>query len=103
MPFPTVTFHEWTCVPSFPRYRQGGGVAIELLDAEDGCPVATATINPTTPIPEGHVAVKTWSENAGIPEALVAARIVEDTGRRIPCGYTSAALCRLLVDPKSES
>ena len=103
MPFPTVKFHEWSCVPSFPRYRQGGGVAIELLDAEDGCPVATATINPTTPIPEGHVAVKTWSENAGILEALVAARIVEDTGRRIPCGYTSAALCRLLVDPKSES
>jgi hypothetical protein len=32
-------------------------------------------------------------------EALVAAGIVKDTGRRIPCGYTSAALCRLLLPP----
>jgi hypothetical protein len=99
---PTVTFREWFGLPTFRRYRSGGG-PLGLLDAEDGCPVATATISPTSPLPEGHVAVKNWSENAGMLEALIAAGIVEDTGRRIPCGYTSAALCRLLVDPRSAS
>jgi hypothetical protein len=26
MPLPTVTFLEWTCIPTFHCYRQGGGV-----------------------------------------------------------------------------
>lgn len=96
---PTLQFKRWTCVLKFDRYAHGGAVAIRLIDAEDGGPVATATVNPSTPIPASHVAVKSWSENEGMLEALVAAGIVEDTGRRIPCGYTSAALCRLLLPP----
>jgi hypothetical protein len=88
-----------TCEAQFERYTHGGGIAIQLVDPGDDCPVATATVNPTTRVPEGHVAVKDWSENEGILAALVAARIVRDTGMRIPCGYSSAALCRLLVTP----
>jgi hypothetical protein len=96
---PTMRFREWTCTVEFRRYRHGGAMGIQPFDAEDGCPVATATVNPERPIPAGHVAVKSWSENAGMLEALIGARLVEDTGQRIPCGYTSAALCRLLLQP----
>jgi hypothetical protein len=46
------------------------------------------------------VAVKDWSENTGMLAALIAAGLVEDTGRRIPCAYTEAALCRLRVTPE---
>ena len=92
-----VRFHGIICEARFERYTHGGGLAIQLVDPGDECPVATATVNPTTRVPEGHVAVKDWSENEGILAALVAARIVRDTGMRISCGYTSAALCRLLV------
>lgn len=95
----TVQFQEWTCIAEFRRYRHGGGVAIYLVDATDGQPVATATINPETPVPEGCVAIKDWSENTGTLAALIAAGLVEDTGRRIPCAYTEAALCRLRVTP----
>ncbi len=96
----TVQFKQWTCIAEFHHYRHGGGIAIQLIDATDGQPVATATINPESPVPEGCVAVKDWSENAGMLAALIAAGFVEDTGRRIPCAYTEAALCRLLVTPE---
>lgn len=42
------------------------------------------------------VFLKGWSENEGIPEALVKAGLVELTGRKIPTGYCEAEEARLL-------
>ncbi len=92
-----VLFNGFACVPRFHRYLEGDGIAIRLVDAEDGSPVATATVNPAVPVPAGCVAIKDWSENAGMLAACVAAGLVADTGVRIACDRASAALCRLLV------
>jgi hypothetical protein len=62
--------------------------------------VVTASVNVAQTLPAGHVAVKNYSENRGVLEALVAAGVVTDTGRRIPVGYAHAHLCRLLIEPE---
>ena len=50
------------------------------------------------PAPTGKdiVWLKDWSENEGVPEALVKAGIVELTGAHWPTGYVSAKEARLL-------
>jgi hypothetical protein len=74
-----------------------GRLAIQLIDAEDGEPVAIATVNlPEHELAPDEVFIKDWSENDGMVEFLVENGIVEYTGRRVPTGYTSAAVCRLL-------
>lgn len=83
-----------------------------ILDCEGEYPNGTLAISATTlqgepqftatvaldEIPaEGCVFLKGWSENEGIPEALVKAGIVELTGRTIPTGYCEAVEAKLLV------
>ncbi len=95
-----VLFNGFSCTPTFHRYAEGDGIAIRLVDFEDGSPVATATVNPTVAVPAGCVAIKDWSENEGMLAACVAAGLVADTGVRIRCDYACAPLCRLLVPPE---
>jgi hypothetical protein len=47
---------------------------------------------------EGCVFLKGWSENVGIPEALVKAGIVELTGRKVISRFCEAVEARLLVE-----
>lgn len=57
-----------------------------------------ATVNiPEADVPEGHVLLKGWSENEGIPQAMVKAGIVELTGRQVPTGFCVAEEAKLLV------
>lgn len=50
-----------------------------------------------TPAPKpGHVWLKGWSENEGVPAALEEAGLVELTGREWPTGFTRAVEGRLL-------
>ena len=43
------------------RYRNGR-LALELIDAEDGCPVMTATVNlPEVKLEENEVIIKNYS------------------------------------------
>lgn len=75
------------------RYATGG---MALLIQGDYGRVATVTVNLDTPPSEGCVWVKTWSENEGILEALVARGLLEETGRTMPTGYVSAHEARLI-------
>lgn len=61
-------------------------------------PMFTATVCADKPPSPGCVWLKGWSENEGIPEALVKAGVVELTGKTIQCGYVDAVEARLLVD-----
>ena len=73
-------------------------VALRLVEAETGEPYCTATVNmPEVPLAEGEVLIKNYSENEGVLAALVAAGVVEDTGRRVDAGYAGAgvAVCKL--------
>jgi hypothetical protein len=74
------------------QYRSGE-TAIEIL-GEDGEPQATASValapygaRVTGP---GYVWLKGWSENEGLPEALVQAGIVRLTGRVHATGFVEA-------------
>lgn len=75
-------------------YEDGGAVALSIVDA-DGFPEAKATVNmPEITVTEGLMILKNWSENEGIPEALVKAGLVELTGLTVTNGFVNAPLAR---------
>lgn len=96
----TVQFGGFDCDVYRTSYPAGGATALYLTDRLDGGHVATATVN----VPEanqelgiGAILVKDWSENSGMMDALEAAGIAADTGRRVPTGYTEAKVGRMLL------
>ena len=76
-------------------HYQDGSTAIRAFSL-DGEPMFTATVALDEVPPAGHVFLKGWSENEGIPESLVSAGIVKLTGRTIPTGYCEAFEAELL-------
>lgn len=76
-------------------------VAITLIDTSDPefeerwC---TATTNiPEIELADNEVVIKNYSENTGMLEALVAAGIVRDTGKRARGGHLVLPICELTV------
>ncbi len=83
-------------VLSFEHYGDHStAIRLVSLDYE---PIAVATVALDEKPPAGHVFLKGWSENEGIPDALVKAGIVELTGRTIPTGYCEAQEAKLLIE-----
>lgn len=107
----TVVFKSWKCEVVFAKYGNGA-TAIQLIDAEDKSPVATATVNlvpevigpdyrPSDQLPKNRCYIKTWSENEGMLEALIEAEVVMDFYNTIPVGpYGSVAKEVLIIDYK---
>jgi hypothetical protein len=90
-----VRFKHWVCVVQKSQYGNGR-VALKLVDAEDGSPIATATVNlPDAPLGKNQVAIEDWSENEGMLAALIEAGIVKPTGQTIPSGYVDVPICEL--------
>lgn len=90
-----VRFKTWDCVVQKRQY-DNGRPALQLIDAEDGSPVATATVNlPDLPAGPNTVFVKDYSENAGMLEALVAAGVVKPTGQTVRSGFVEVPICEL--------
>jgi len=69
--------------------------AIQALSLQ-GEPMFKATVALNEKPAEGCVFLKGWSENEGIPEALVKAGIVRLTGRKVKAGYCEAIEAELL-------
>lgn len=104
---PSVRFGPYECECHRSSYPHGGAAALYLTEKETGEPIATATVN----VPEANihllsgedggreefVLIKDYSENSGMLAALEEARIVEDTGKTVPVGFTSANIARLLL------
>ncbi len=91
-----VHFRHWVCVIRKCEYGNGR-VALKLVDAEDGSPIATATVNlPDVPLGKNQVLIKNYSENEGMLDALVAAGVVKPTGKTIRSGYVEVPICELL-------
>jgi hypothetical protein len=72
-----------------------GQIALLLRDATTGEPVAKATVAVEFP-PNPSVVLKTWSENAGMAETLLAAGITQGSclGHR-ECGHAKAEVWKL--------
>jgi hypothetical protein len=93
-----VTFLGYTCRPVKGLYGNSR-LALRLVDAETGAPVATATVNvPEQPLAEGEVIIRDYAENTGILKALVAAGVVQATGDVVPVGpFGRGVVARLLI------
>ena len=90
-------FNGWDCRVNLTKYIGGSRTAILLVDAVDGSPIATATVNfPEVALAADEVLIKDWSENNGILDALIAEGVVKDTGRRVPMGFVQAVVAKLL-------
>lgn len=96
----TVTRHGTECDVYFSKYQNNDRVAIQLVEKETGEPYATASVNLVNQDLEPHeVAIKDYSEGEGMLNDLVAAGIVEDTGKEVGSGYVMIPIARLLKFP----
>lgn len=92
----TVQFKQWNCILKWGEYGNGRA-ALQLMDADVGDLVMTATVNlPEEDLEDNEVFIKDYSENDGILEVLVNAGIIEDTGRRVQTGFVTIPVCRVL-------
>ena len=83
---PLVFFRGYTCSVDVRHYIHPRTLCLRLLDADDQSVIATATSNlESYKLKDNskYTWIKTWSENEGILEALVAAGIVKATGRTV--------------------
>lgn len=75
-----------------------GNVCIQLYEAEcedEGMPWATATVNLPDKLWPGELAIKDYSENEGILDALVAGGVVEEPHRYVSSGHVIIPVCKL--------
>ena len=72
-----------TAIEAFSLYGEPEFIATVALDEVPG---------------KGKVFLKGWSENEGIPDALVKAGVVKLTGRKISTGFCEALEADLLID-----
>lgn len=93
-----VTFAGYRCRVVKTSYAHGGALALQLVDADDGAPVAMATVNLAgfSEYLEGEVLVKDYSECEGMLAALEDAGVVY-TGRRLRTGFVEIPVARLLI------
>ena len=92
-----VQFKEWSCTLVFTKYFDLN-TAILLVDADDGSPVATATINlPDYNLADGEVAIKDYSENEGMFNVLNTAGVISDPIRFEATGFVNVPICKLLI------
>ena len=67
------------------RFVNNQALCLSVWNEEDG-PICTVNIN-AAEVPEGAIAVKTWSENEGLDKALQAIGLIEP----VPIGFAASA------------
>ena len=93
---PTVFFKTATVLKT--TYPADGSTALIANPGTEDMQVYTVCLaHDPAPIKKGYVYLKDWSENEGVPEALVDAGLVELTGAHWPTGFCSAKEARLLA------
>ena len=90
-----VKFKEWECIVAFAQYGNGR-TAIQLLDAEDSQPIATASVNmPDEVLEADEICIKDYSENKGMLDCLMKAKIVSAPLRYVESGWVTIPVCHL--------
>jgi hypothetical protein len=72
-----------------------GQIAIKLYDESDGLPYATATVSVQEKLEACEVAIKNYSENVGILESLINAKVIDSPHRFIQSGFVNIPVCKL--------
>lgn len=92
-----VKFKNWVCNIYLSKYSNDRP-ALQLNDAEDGMPIAVATVNlPDVSLEPDEVLIKGWSENEGMDKVLIEARIIGPELRKEPTGFVYATVHKLLI------
>jgi len=93
-----VTFMNWLCDVNTSAKYDNGRTAIRLTDAEDGGPVMTVSVNlPDHPCLEDEVWIKDYSENQGIEEVLMNAKIISSPIAMVAQGNVVINKCKILI------
>ncbi len=96
----TTALSKYEVYLSFGAYRNGR-TSIELLDANDGCPVMVATVNIDDVTLSGNeIIIKDYSENEGVLDFLVQNKITSRPKRWISTGWITCPVVDLLVKPE---
>lgn len=86
---------------SLGRYASNNRKMITLIDAEDGMPYATASINlPDVLLMDDEIAIKDYSENEGMFRFLLDNNIITDTGKEVQSGFVTVPIG--FLNPESE-
>lgn len=94
---PKVQFRGWDCRIRVGRYPSTDQIYIQLVDADDGGPIATATIaSNEISIDPDKVIIKDYFENEGMSEALIQAGVIGEAVTTVPVGYTTGTVHKLL-------
>lgn len=82
------------------NYRNNGRKAIQLLDAEDGCPFMMVTVNvPEVELAEDEIIVKNYSENEGVLQFLIQNNLVQGVERWVG---RDMAVCKWIGEEDKE-
>ena len=88
-------YSNYTVVLTAGSYANGRK-AIRIVDAEDGIPVMTATVNmPDENLEEGEIILKNYSENEGCLPFMITNGVVSEVQRWVGHGM---AVVKLLID-----
>lgn len=78
------------------RPYNSGRIYMQLVDIEDGMPVARVTLDiDTLPIIDDMIIIKSYSENKGMYEALLSSGIIKPCERVYAVGFEFAKICFL--------
>jgi hypothetical protein len=88
-------YKDWDCNVQVTRYTNGQA-ALVLVGREGGELIAKASTCCNIDLKEDETAIKVWTENEGMLEALVSAGVVVDTGARVECGWSEAPIVKIL-------
>lgn len=80
------------------KYRNGQ-TSLQLIDANDETPVATASVSiPGVDLDENEIVVKDYSENEGMLDFLLENNIVEMRSEYLEVGYNVCPVVKLLPE-----
>ena len=93
-----VKFQGWNCNVLFNKYHEGKGYRIDLIDADDGTPVAVATLNvPDIELESDEVIIKDYSENKGMHDALIKYGIIKHTNKFVKLSqFITAPIAKII-------
>jgi hypothetical protein len=98
-PGPQIQFHQRTCKVSRRHYAQPANPSLFLTDAQDHRYVALASANPDYLLPDGEVAIKSWAENEGMADLLIAAQVIGPVKYTLKSGEVEMTIHNLLIKP----
>lgn len=88
-------YKKWEVELIVGKYNNGR-IALQLIDTEDGIPVATCTVNlPEEELEEDETFIKNWSENKGMLDWLKTQEIVKEVVGHAKTGFVQAPKVKL--------